>query len=191
MLLSFGLIAQTKTPKKFIDYPSVFNLDSFQSILNRPQKDELRYLNNLISFEKSRISFKSQFGSELETIRLLADKLNQPTAKAMFKYLQALYIKEVDIGLATKYCVEAIKYFEETKDTIGILNGYYGMLVLNGNSNFFENLKTRDPGYYYDKLLKLCDSSKHPVAKVLHALTTLYFEKRIKHTQNFQLRENE
>ena len=185
LLYSFTLFSQNNKPVRFRDYPFVQNLDSFERVIRTRKNNSEQYLHNLITLEKNRVDYLGWFGHDLNTIKTLAYQLRLPLAIASYNYLEGINLREQSLGKAARNTLEAIRYFEATKDTTGMIYCYYAMLYVNSNSDAYHSNKRESPQYYYDKIMNLGQKSSQVSDKLMRIRTILAFEKIVKGKQDF------
>lgn len=169
----------------FKDYPIVQNIDSLEQAVREKKTNPEAYLHGLITLEKNRINYLGWFGNDLNTIKVLAYKLRSPLAIASYHYFEGIYLREQSLGNASRNTLEAIRYFEATKDTLGIISCYFEMLVNTSNLNSGILIQAKTPQEYYDKIMNLGQKSKNVCVRLIQIRTIFYFEKLVKKTQDF------
>lgn len=184
-LYFFTAFSQNNKHTRFRDYPFVQNLDSFERVIRTRKNNSEQYLHDLITLEKNRIEYLGWFGQDLSTIKTLAYQLRLPLAIASYHYLEGIHIREQSLGNASRNILEAIRYFEATKDTMGMISCYYSMLINNSNLGVYRINKVESPQYYYDKIINLGQKSSRINDKLARIRTILTFEKSVKGKQDF------
>ncbi len=143
------------------------------------------YLRGLITLEKNRTDYADVFGENLNTIEMLANQQRDPLATATYHYLRSLFLKDANLGAACRHILEAIRYFERTKDTAGIVTCYNTLLSFNTNSDLYKINKMQSPHYYYNRIMELGQKSDDAFDKLMRIRTVMSFEKLVNGSQDF------
>ncbi|MBL7818550.1 MAG: HAMP domain-containing histidine kinase, partial [Saprospiraceae bacterium] len=179
-------LSQNSKPLSFKDYPIVPNLDSFERVVLEQKNNPEQYLYGLIALEIGRIDY--EFGQDLNTIKTLAYQLRSPLAIATYNYLQGFYLKERNIEMAARNILEATRYFETAKDTLGMMRCYYAFLYFNRFSSTSKSDKILSSNIYFDRILNLSQQSDDIRIRAIRIQTIGSFEKVAKGKQNFDER---
>jgi signal transduction histidine kinase len=185
VLTGVRTFAQKSLPLTYRHYPLVVNLDSLEKAVLPLKNNPSAYLRGLITLEKNRTEYLDVFGEHLTAIETLAKQQRDPLATATYHYLKSLSVKDNNLGAACRHILEAIRYFERTKDTTGILNCYYTLLSFNVIADVYKINKMQSRDHYYDRMMELGHKSDDVFHKLMRIRAILSFEKLVKGTQDF------
>lgn len=154
LLFSISSFAQPKTYTKFSDYHIFSNIDSLQKVVDSHRdKSSIAYLNRLIDLEMSRVYYSNDFGKDLEKIKTIALRNNNQLALAMFYYLGAKKLISTDIELSVNYLSKAKKYFEQQKDTSGIIQSSSALFYVVGHDFTYLDENKKKLNYIFTNIL--------------------------------------
>jgi signal transduction histidine kinase len=193
ILLHCSLMAfsQNSKPTSFKDFPIVQNLDSFDLALRKNKTNPEQYLYDLITLEKNREDYTGWFGQDLDTIKTLAYKFNSPLAIASYHYFLGLKLRRQSINSACRNILEAIEYFEGTKDTLGMVKSYYAMILIGTLPKVYKQGKVQNRSFYFDRIMDLSQNSSDWQVKFVRIYAISFFEGMAKGKQNYSERIGE
>jgi signal transduction histidine kinase len=193
ILLHCSLVAlsQNSKPTSFKDFPIVQNLDSFEQVVRATKNNPEQYLYGLITLEKNREDYIGWFGQDLDTIKILADSLNVPLGVASYHYFLGLKSRIQSINIACRNLLQAIEYFQTTKDTLGLVKSYYGMLLIGTLPKIYKMDKVQNRSFYFDKIMNLSQSTSDRQVKFVRIYAISFFERLAKGQQNYKARIGE
>ncbi|WP_435355917.1 sensor histidine kinase [Emticicia sp. SJ17W-69] len=161
IFFNFVSFAQQKTFTTFRDYQVFSNIDSLQKVVDsQMDKSSLVYLNSLIDLEMSRVYYSNDFGKDLEKIKTIALRNNNQLALAMFYYLEAKKLVSTDIELSVNYISKARKYFEQQKDTSGIIQSSFRLFDLVGHDYTYIDENKKKIGSIFANILSYYSNLK-------------------------------
>ena len=192
VFFGFSALTSLANPKRFRSAEDYFiactNLDSLDKAVHAQQDNSARQLHNLLWLEFSRNNVSDRFGADLDTIKGLCSRYNNPLDKALFHYLQGTYLRETNLASAIRHGLEAVRYFETSRDTTGLLMSYSLMTLLSANSKTYQVNAIKSPEYYYDRIMTLGQQSARKIDTLIKLRTVLIYEKLVKKTQSYSNR---
>jgi signal transduction histidine kinase len=167
------------------------NLDSFERIIRAKKSNPEQYLYGLITLEKNREDYIGWFGQDLDTIKILAEKLHSRLGIASYHYFAGLKLRRQQVNSACRNLLEAIDYFKVTHDTLGLVKSYYTLILINPIAVKIKGNKIESRGFYFDKIMELSQNSNDMQVKFVRIHAVSFYEKMSKGKQDYKERIGE
>jgi signal transduction histidine kinase len=194
ILISFGfylnLFSQATFPKCFDDYVVVQNIDSLEKVVNSNKENSLAYMHGLITLQLSRSVYSEKSEQDLALIKEITTQQNDELGKTLYLIFEAKKSIRTNRAKAMESLYTVNTYFENTKDTVGIM--YVCRIVLEVLQNYSNDTylsKKESVENWYNKLINLGKITSKEHAKLHYYIGYIQWEAQINNRTSPNLTE--